>query len=298
MKRLKWSIEFLIVVLFTLPIAVLPHRVALRAGEFLGSLLYFSWTGRRTIAIKNLRDAVARNALSIGLSSPEDVIKQNFKNLGKSFAEIVKIYYGLGDHIIRHVEIRGAENFNNALARGKGVIMISGHCGNWEILGLPLAVSLARISVVVRQVNNPYFDRMIIRMREKFGNSMIYKKGALRKILQALKKNEVVGILMDQSVVSSEGIKADFLGRKDYIVKTPALIARKTGAAVLPTFISRTANGHRIDIGEVIELDASEDADEAVINDTIRFSASIENYIRQNPSEWLWIHRRWKRSEE
>ena len=298
MKRLKWSLEFFVAVLITLPIALLPHGVALRAGEILGTLLYFSWTGRRNIAVANLREAVARKAVSLGPFSPEDVIRKNFQNLVKSFVEIVKLYYGLGEHIIRAVDITGIENFKEALSRGKGVIMITGHCGNWELVGLPIAVGLAKISVVVRRINNPYLNRMIIRTREKYGNIMIYKEGALKKILSALKRKEIVGILMDQSVVSAEGVKADFLGRKDYIVKTPALIARKTGSAVLPVFIRRTHGGHRIEIGKIIEPDTSGDADQAVIADTIRFSQAIEEYIRQNPSEWLWIHRRWKREKE
>ncbi len=93
----------------------------------------------------------------------------------------------------------------------------------------------------------------------------------------------------------AEGVVADFLGKKDHIMKTPAIIARKTGSPVLPVFIRRVGRGHLIEIGEEIELDKAEDYEQAVYNDTIRFSGHIENYIKNNPSEWLWIHRRWKR---
>ena len=93
----------------------------------------------------------------------------------------------------------------------------------------------------------------------------------------------------------AEGVVADFLGKKDHIMKTPAIIARKTGSPVLPVFIRRVGKGHLIEIGEEIELDTAEDYEQAVYNDTIRFSGHIENYIKNNPSEWLWIHRRWKR---
>ena len=103
---------------------------------------------------------------------------------------------------------------------------------------------------------------------------------------------------MDQSVVRSEGVVADFLGKKDYIIKTPAIIARKTGSPVLPVFSRRVNSGHLIEIGKEIELDTAGNYEQAVYNDTIRFSGYIEQYIKNNPAEWLWIHRRWKRIKE
>ena len=103
---------------------------------------------------------------------------------------------------------------------------------------------------------------------------------------------------MDQSVVSSEAVIADFLGKKDHLMKTPAIIARKTGAPVLPVFIKRLKNGHIIEFQEEIALDTAEDYEQAVYNDTVRFSGYIEEYIKKNPAEWLWMHRRWKRIRE
>jgi KDO2-lipid IV(A) lauroyltransferase len=297
MKRILWFLEFLLLVLVTLPIAILPYRVSLKVGETLGRLLFFLWAGRRKIAIENLRSAVSRGAITLR-SSPETEIKKNFGNLGKSFVEVLKIYYGLGDHIIKSVEIRGVENFRRAYEKGAGVILITGHCGNWELNALTSSVRVTKMSIVARPIDNPYLNRLVERTRKKYGNGVIYKKGALRQIILSLKKKEVVGILMDQSVLASEGILADFLGKKDYTTKIPAVMARKTGSPVVPAFIRRVNGGHVIEIGEEIMLDSSGDSDLAVFNDTIHFSAAIEDYIRRNPSEWLWIHRRWKRLAE
>ncbi len=297
MKRVLRFFEFFLVVLCTLPIAIMPYRVSLKLGEALGMALYFFWGSRRKIAIENLGEAVARGAIVLQ-SSPEAVIRQNFRNLGKSFAEVVKIYYGLGDHIVDSVEIHGAGNLMKALEKGAGVIIITGHCGNWELSALAVSVKLTRVNVVAREVDNPYLNRVLERARKRYGNSVIYKKGALKRILGALKNNEVVGMLIDQSVLSSEGVLADFLGKKDYTMKTPAIIARKTGSPVVPLFIRRVKDGHVIDIGEEIMPDRSEDGDLAVFNDTVHFSGAVEDYIRKNPSEWLWIHKRWKRLAE
>lgn len=297
MKRGLHFAFFFLIVLFTLPFALLPYVFSLKIGEIMGLLLFHFWRSRRSIAIENLRGAVLRGAVIID-STPEAVIKQNFKNMGKSFVEIVKIYYGLGRKIIENVEIQGGENFRKAHSKGAGVMFITGHCGNWELNPIVLSTRLTKLNGVARPQNNPYLNRLIERTRERYGNSIIYKKGALKRILRSLKSNETVGILMDQSVISSEGVAADFLGKQDYIIKTPAIIARKTGSPVLPAFIRRVDGRHLIEIGEEIELDTAAEYEQAVYNDTVRFSGHIEEYIKNNPAEWLWIHRRWKRTKK
>jgi KDO2-lipid IV(A) lauroyltransferase len=297
MKRVLWLLQFLLILLVTLPIAVLPFRVSLKLGECLGGLLFFFWRSRRRIAIENVQGAVERKALAVS-SPPHEIIRENFRNLGKSFAEVVKIYYGLGDRIIRSVEISGVEHYRRAREKGSGILVITGHCGNWELNALAVAKKLAGINIVARPIDNPYLNRLIERTREKYGSRVIYKKGALKRILSALRNKEIVAILMDQSVLSGEGVVAEFLGKKDYTMKTPAIIAMKTGVPVLPAFIKRTNGGHVIEIGEPIELDTSEDTEQSTFQNTVSFSRKIEEYITKNPAEWLWIHRRWKRFQD
>ncbi len=294
MKRPAFFFQFVLLVFLTLPLAIVPRKISLKVGGFLGSLLFLFWRSRRHIAVENLKAAVARNAITTD-SDPELIIRRNFRNLGKSFIEIIKIYYGLGAGIFENIGIKGKENFEKARKKGKGIIFITGHCGNWELIGIALSAKLTKINGVARAQNNPYLNRIIEKAREKHGNHVIYKKGALKKILTALKRKEAVGILMDQSVIKAEGVITEFLGKKAYTMKMPAVIARKTGAAVLPVFIRRNNDGHIIEIGEAMELDKSEDTDRAVLNDTVSFIGRVEEYIRRNPSEWLWMHRRWKR---
>lgn len=295
MKQVIWFFQFLLAVLVSLPFALLPDRLSLRLGECCGALLFYLWGDRRRIAVSNIAAAIGNNAL-VTKVSPESIAKENFRNLGKSIAEVVKISFGLGSGILGNIEILGREHFHKAQSRGKGVIFITGHCGNWELLGLGFSRLITPIHVVARHQNNPYLNRSVEKMREIFGNRTLYKKGALKKILRALKINEPVAILIDQSVVRSEGIITDFLGQKAYTMRMPAVLARKTGAPVLPFFIKRVAGGHIIEIGEEIGLDPSDDADAAIRKDTIRFSGHVEDYIRKNPSEWLWIHKKWKKA--
>jgi len=297
MKHLRQFFPFLLLVVSTFPLSVLPYPVALRVGDVLGLLAYVFWGSRRKIALENLRGAVERGAIVLD-RDPRAVIRQNFRNLGRSFIEVLKIYYGFGDSVFRRVKITGADNYRQAEQKGKGVLCVTAHCGNWELLAVYVSMKLAKITIVARKQDNPYLNRFIERTREKYGNHTIYKEGALKGILSSLKKGEVIGILMDQSVIRSEGFVVPFLGKNAYAMKSPAVLARKTGTPVVPAFIRRTGNGHLIEIGEEIPLSLSGDSEAALIQDTISFLRPTEDFIRQHPAEWLWIHRRWKRIKE
>ncbi|MEK6652195.1 MAG: lysophospholipid acyltransferase family protein [Nitrospirota bacterium] len=290
MKKALWLLEAGLFIIFSLPLAILPFKVSIKAGEMLGLLLFYIWGSRRRIAIENIK----LSALGSQLSAV-NIAKETFRNLGRSFTEIVKIYYGLGKNIIDSVEISGVENFNKARANNKGILFLTGHCGNWELLGTAVAANLADIAIVARPINNPYINKFIVSGRQRHGNSIIAKQGALKVIIKRLREGGSVGILMDQSVLSDEGYVIDFLGRGAWTTKMPALIARKTGAAVLPVFIHRTERGHSLKIYPEVELSNIADKEKAALEDTKKFSGFIEGYIKEHPFEWLWIHRRWKR---
>ena len=163
------------------------------------------------------------------------------------------------------------------------------------MLATAFGVRVNAASGVARVQNNPYLNKLIENARGRYGNSLIYKKGALKGILSVLKKKGVVGILMDQAVIKDEGFIVDFLGRGAWTTKMPALIARKTGAPVLPVFLHRDGKKHVMTIHPEIKLSENEDPEKAIIEDTRAFTSYIEAYIKQHPEEWLWIHRRWKR---
>jgi Kdo2-lipid IVA lauroyltransferase/acyltransferase len=297
MKKAAWVLEALLCIVLSMLLAILPLRWSMKSGEILGVLLFYLWGSRRKIAIENLSKSVLANTIAT-TEQAEEIIRNNFKNLGRSFVEVIKIFFGLGKEVIDSIEIEGVENFQNAESKGKGIIYITGHCGNWELLAIAFSMKFSEISVVARAIDNPYINNFVERVRRKFGNSVIHKKGALKPIMQTLKNNGCVGILMDQAVLRDEGVVIDFLGRGAWTTKMPALIARKTSAAVLPAFIHRTDKGHRMIIYPEIELSRSDDMERAVKEDTVNFSRFIEEYIKAHPTEWLWIHKRWKRVQD
>jgi len=286
MKDLLRRAEAAAVFLLSFPISLLPCK----AGELLGLLLFWVWKSRREIAIDNIRRSSLPSA-----ASAEEIARGNCRNYGRSLVEVFKVYHGLGKVILDRTSITGLEHFRAALAKGKGVLLVTGHCGNWELLAVAASYKVSNISVVARPLDNPYLNRLIERARARYGNRVISKKGALREILSTFRKGGVVGILMDQAVLSEEGYIIDFLGRGAWTTKMPALIARKTGVPVVPAFIRRKEGAHEITIHPEVALSTLRDLEEALREDTKNFSAYIEEYIRQNPAEWLWMHQRWKR---
>ena len=296
-RRAVWLVEAGLLIILSIPFVVLPLGFSIKVGELLGLLLFYVWGSRRKIAIENLRNSLLSRTIVV--SKPvEKIIRDSFKNFGRSLIEIIKIYYGFGKKIIDSVEFEGIENFNQSRSKGKGIILLTGHCGNWELLAIMASVRISPISIVARPINNPYINKVLESARKKYGNAVIYKQGALKSIITTLRDNGCVGILMDQAVLPEEGYVIDFLGRGAWTTKMLALIARKTGAAVVPAFIYRTESGHRIKIYPEVALSDSDEKETSVREDIKKFSGFIEDYIREHPSEWLWIHRRWKRVKE
>jgi len=294
MKKIKWVLETISVIVLTFPFAVLPMTIALKAGELLGFVAYVMWGSRRRIAISNVEKAVEVGGLMTEIS-PSQIVRRSFMNLGRSLVEIVKIYFGLGRQLIDSIDIVGFDNYLRAKEKGRGILFITGHCGNWELTALAFGVRVAPLAVIARAQNNPYLNRLVEKARSRYGNRIIYKQGALMAVLSVLRNNGMVGILMDQAVLPEEGYIVEFLGRGAWTTKMPALIARKRGAAVVPAFVHREGGRYIGTIYPEVSLSQEKDEEKALIEDTKKFSGYIEDYIREHPTEWLWIHRRWKR---
>jgi len=289
LKKIFWAGEFLLVYCVMLGAALLPMPVARGAGKLLGRLSYRLFPGRRRIALRNIREAQARGFINPARSA-ERLAEDSFENLGISFAELAKIHFNRGEKLLQAVSFRGIENFDVVKGSGRGIILLTAHSGNWEVLALKCSRVLGRIGIVARPLDNPHLNRLLERSRAKFGNDVIYKKGALRPLLRRLAHGGIAGILMDQAVVRDEGMIIEFLGRGAWTTRMPVLLAKRTGAALLPLFIKRKGHAHEITIEPEIDTAGTE---EEVLR---RLNAVIENYINENPAEWLWIHRRWKRT--
>lgn len=292
-KTVVDSIKWRAGICLFLPIAILaliiPHGLVRACGRILGILAFNLLKRERNRTISNITAALPTLHLAAD-GQPQRIAREVFANLGISCLELVRLYYGQGERIIDSVSITGIENYRKAHAYGKGVILISGHCGNWELMGMTVCRRLAKLSVVARKQPNALFNELIEKLRNRYGSSVIYNKGAAKKIFFALRKKEIVGIIIDQVVDPSEGEIVEFLGRPAWMTNAPPAIAEKTGSPIVPFFIHRETLGHRITISPPIYPDKYNSSREI----THKLNAEIENYIRNHPHEWLWMYNRWK----
>lgn len=293
LKRCRWQAEALLFRAGTFLFALIPAFLIPSIGSALGWIGFRILGSRRKVALDGVRQALP--CLPAG-SDPVRIARDCFINLGTSFLENCKLYHGFSG-ILDNVTIEGLEHYRKAQAQGKGVMFLTGHCGNWEFIALTFGHRHDPFTVMVREQKNPYLTRCIEEMRTSYGNTIIYKKNALREMMRVLRKNGVTGMLIDQAVMPAEGYQVEFLGRLAWTTSMPVLMARKTGAALLPAFINREAGGHRIVIHPAVEFSTDEVTDEALCRDTAILTRYVDDFVRSHPSQWYWVHRRWKSRE-
>ncbi len=301
MMRIAWALQTAVIYCLTLVAALLPAALTYRLGSLLGLCIPFIARKRRAVVADNIGQALPFME-SHPLWNPPcrgagRLARETFQNLGRLLVEICRFYHGRKQEVIANIELRGLENYQGAKAKGKGVICFSGHCGNWELMALAFGSLFGDGAVVARRQNNPYLNRMVERMRMRYHSRVIYKQGALRGILTTLKKGNQVGILADQAVFPEEGALIDFLGRKAWASKAPVIIAQKSGAPLVPVFIHR--EGERQVITFYPEHRFSGDmSEEGVRLETQALSRYVEDFVVAHPTQWYWVHRRWKRAGE
>ncbi len=221
--------------------------------------------------------------------------KAVFLNLGRNMADAFRIPLYNTQNIDHFVNIDGVENLNQALKKGKGVLAIAGHIGNWELMGGYLAMKGYTVNVVGAPIYDPRLDELVVKNRQQAGLNYIARSTATREIIRALRRNEIVGLLIDQDTKHVEGVFIDFLGEKAYTPVGPVVLAMKTGAAVVPMAVHiQKDNTHLIEIDEELDLKFTEDQDDNRIHNTQVCSDATEKFIRKYPTQWVWMHRRWK----
>jgi len=299
MRKLRWRLETAIFILFSFVISLIPNRIAIFLGQMLGRLLFNLLKRRRKIAIDNITATLpflqGCEGWNPAHGTAQAIARRTFENLGRSLVEDCKIYHGRGSHIISAVQFRGLEHYENALAKNKGIAFITAHCGNWEVMALSFGVRIKELSVVARRQDNAYLNSVLEKIRSGYGNRVIYKHGALKPMIAEFRKNNIVGVLVDQAVMSNEGVLVKFLGRNCWTTKLPTIISRKTGVPLIPAFVHREGDSHVVQFYPEIEPDLAQEGDDGVRADTAALLSVLEDYIVRYPDQWYWIHNRWKR---
>jgi KDO2-lipid IV(A) lauroyltransferase len=268
----------------------LAVRVVVFSVSLTPSLAYF-YARLLDKAVPRLR-AVGRRNLEMALpgADHEPIIDGVFRNIARILIAVARFPRINRDNVGQWIRYDGYEHFEEALRRGKGVLFATAHLGNWELSAFAHAWMSAPMHVVLRPLDNPLIDGLAERYRGLSGNRLLGKKDFLRSIIQALKNNEAVGILVDQNSSLDEGVFVDFFGIRACVGASFAKLAARTGAAVIPGFAlwSEQEQRHILKFYPALEMTGDPQADTQAIQ------AHLESVIRRHPDQWLWIHRRWK----
>jgi len=260
-----------------------------RVGRALGRGLFRLDTRHRTIAVDNLE-----KALGLKRFEAEMMARAVFENLGKILFESVWVWTQPHHMIAPHFTIEGLEFLKKASAKGRGVLVLTAHFGNWELLSYVAYLTGFSIDVIYRPLDFNSLDRLVTENRARFGSQPIPKRRSLRPILRALRQEHLVAFLMDQSCDWYDGVITPFFHRPVFTNKGMALVAMASRAPVVPVFLIR--EGARFTgrfLPEIPLVDTGDKIGDIETN-SARFAAVIENFIRQYPEQWFWVHRRWK----
>lgn len=270
--------------------SALPLERALAVGRGLG------WVFGSVLRYHH-RDAFDALTRSFPDKSPEEIrgiVRQMYANLGMNMAELMRFPRTPAEELTAAVELSGEERLREALARGKGVIVLTAHIGNWDLLctvwprlGYPLTVITKDIKGGV--VNDFWMDA-----RRRFGLRFVPAHNSYRACLTALKKNETVGFILDQNMIRAEGVFVDFFGRPACTTPGLAYMSAHSGAPVVPIFLIRGEKGrHQVRILPLIEPPPDRKP-ETIREFTQKYTSILEQVIREHPDQWIWIHRRWR----
>jgi len=292
MKAVRHAAEYALV-LVTMRIArVLPWRAVRAVGSGLGFLFYALDGRHRRIALKNLKAAFPRKPEA----ERRAIVRQVFGHFGRLLFELLKFSGLSGDEVLARVEIEGGDRIRDARAKGRGALLFTGHFGYWEINAIAHAAAFAPIGVLARPLDNRRLHDLLEQMRACQGNYVIYRRGALRRVLKALSANDGVAILIDQHIQAPDAVTVSFFDRPAATTLALGVLALRTGAPVIPVFALPHGIGRYRLIYERPVDPPADDSPEAIRDFTQRCTDVLEMQVRRHPELWLWMHRRWRDS--
>ena len=274
-------------------VRVLPVRMVLAGGTLLGRGFYLFDGPHRRLAVRNLQRAFPlRTAAECRV-----IARGMFSHFGRLLMALLKFSTMPPRQMLANVEFEGDERVVHAHAQGRGVLLFTGHFGFWEINALVHALAIAPMSVLARPLDNPLLHDLLERVRCSTGNSVIYRRGAIRRVLRALDANQAVAVLIDQHIQSADAIYVDFFNRPAATTSALAALALRTGAPVVPVFALPLPDGRfRMVYEHPVDPPRGGEPD-AVREFTQRCTDVLEMYVRRYPELWLWMHRRWREAE-
>ena len=271
-------------------VGCLPARLQIGLGSVLGWGLRRVVRFRRTVVRQQMRAA-------LGAEAATAIEPAVYRHIGLTAVELLRQAALADDQLEELIKFDGLEHLEKALERGRGVLALSGHLGNWE-LPLPMVNRHGpEMYVVYKELKHAAGETFRRMIRDDRGVHGISRHGAARAVLKALKENAMVGFVLDQNMTADEGIFVDFFDMPACTMPGLAVLAERSGATVLPVCCYRDANdwNHHMRFGAPIELESgAEDRNANAMTNTARFTLELERMIQERPAQWIWMHKRWK----
>ena len=277
---------FIIVKVLGAAFCCLPLGLSLWIGRRIGGLAHLFNSKRRSIAYANVKSAFPEK----GCKEIKRIVKAHYRNLGMSIVELFKVPVMGKRYVDRHVTVKNIKRIQDALDRGKGVMMVTAHFGNWEIGSLAINAHGYRMSVFAREQKYARLNNLLDRYREKMGSIVVAKGFSIRDVIKTLKNNGIVAMLSDQDA-GANGVFVNFFNRPASVAPGAVNLSLRTGSVMLPSLIRRVGfDRHELVIGEALNIG------EDVKANLEKIAAVLEHNIKNFPEQWLWSHKRWKSS--
>jgi KDO2-lipid IV(A) lauroyltransferase len=286
----RHRLEYLAVLALRRVLAILPHAIVRALGATMGFFFYVADGKHRRVALTNLSQAFPTRTHG----EIRAIARHMFRHFGRLLFEILKFSTLSPDAMLRRVEFEGEDRARLAYAQGRGVLFFTGHFGFWELHAVVHGLQLRPIGVLARALDNPLLNALLEGVRGRTGNTVIYRQGAVRRVLKTLSAGEGVAMLIDQHMHSADAIWVDFFERPAATTSTLAALALRTGAPVVPVFALPVAGGRYRMIYEHAVEPPQADGPDAIREFTQRCTDVLEMYVRRHPELWLWMHRRWR----
>lgn len=289
---MRQRLEFALVWLLVKLLGILPRFAARAIGASIGWFAFLALGRLRQVGLTNL--ALAFPAMPA--ADRTRILRTMYRNLGWQLAEFCQMpHYSLAQ-ANRFVRYQGLEHYLEALQRGQGVLVLTGHLGAWELSSFYHSLAGYPMSMVIRRLDNPLVDRFVNHIRCLHGNRVLHKNDFARGLIAAMRHGETVGVLMDTNMTPPQGVFVDFFGHLACTASGVARVALRTGAAVVPGFMvwEPRENRYVLHFLPALQLVSTGDDERDALDNTQRFTTALENVIRRYPEQWLWVHRRWK----
>jgi KDO2-lipid IV(A) lauroyltransferase len=290
---MKHWLEFALVKMVAAGLHLLPMAAVRACGGALGRVAYVVGSRHRQIAIENLAQAFpSRTPAEL-----RRLARDMFAHFGRWALELIK-FAGLSrERMLQLIDSEGEERVWHAYEQGRGVLFFTGHFGYWETQAIVQPLRVRPVSVLARPLDNPRLHNLLETIRTRTGNAVIYRQGAIRKVLRELHENRGIAILIDQHLHTPDAIYVDFFRRPAATTSALAALALRTGAPVIPVFALPLPGGRYRFVYERPVEPPREDSPDAIREFTQRCTDVLEMYVRRRPDLWLWMHRRWRESD-